>query len=165
MTYDVKRKPSRRIEIMKYLMILTIGVCLLFASVPVMADQTGNVKVAFIERAKKYISFSSVHEPKKGRDVLIVMRIEGTTIENVQSEQSPYVEFNGVKRKASMVQTSDEAAIEKGGEMIIIAPWILLAFPVPETTTELKLVIDNCPPVTISAPTKVLEKLSHSDVN
>ena len=153
---------------MRFLMIFTVGLFLFSGSFTVVKSQTEEVKTPFIERTKIFKrAFRSDLKPKEEDEVIIVMRIEGTTPENINSEQEPYVKFDSVMRDCKFSETAEKMSITKKngeGEKVTIKPWILLVFVVPDTKRKLKLDIDNCEPVHITAPAEVSDTLSRSDI-
>jgi hypothetical protein len=149
---------------MRYLRPILAGVAVMVCSSPAVAEEGGVISAPFVARTEVFEGDTQSFRPDSPDDVVVAMRIEGATINDLRSDARPYVEFDGQK-VTGPVKTSGKSTQFQDGEAVrTFEPYLFLLFSVPEKAKTLTLVVANHPPLLVSLPDEVSAQLDSWDV-
>ena len=129
------------------------------------AEKVEGINVAFMVRTKKYTSFQRNLVAKTPNTVILVMRIEGVTLEEFRAEEKPRIEYDGESDGGVWRESSANKTATRNGEVLFsFEPYLLLVSGIPEQAKEVTLIVYNHPPLLITVPAQISEEFSKSDI-
>ena len=127
--------------------------------------QSSPIEIKSVYRTMK-ISLVEDIKPKDPNEVLLIIRLEGITVEQAQvNRKETYLMADTLRCDLDILETSGKRTSYPGTDREkVYEPYIMMLFAVPRDALEMNLFVGELPPAPFRAPEEISEELKSWEI-